>query len=214
MKVYPLFLVGLEQRRCVVVGGDAEAERKVAGLLAADASVTLIAPQATNPLMEHAASGRVSWVRRRYRQGDFEGAFLVIVTEKDEATRAATASEAASEGALINVVDDVAHCNFIAGSVVRRGPLVVSISTSGCAPALAVRLREKLERELGEEYAEFLERLGRLREPLAALDFETRRALWYRLVDSDAVAQIRAGRPDLARERIDRVVAEATAARR
>lgn len=192
MKVYPLFLVGLEQRRCVVVGGDAEAERKVHGLLEADAQVTIVAETATDPLMEHAAGGRVSWVRRRYQPGDLRSAFLVIVTEKDEATRAATALEAKSEGALINVVDDVPHCNFIAGSVVRRGPLVVSISTSGCAPALAVRLRERFERELGPEYAEFVEWLGQLREPLAPLDFETRRKLWYRLVDSNALQQIAA----------------------
>ncbi len=212
MKVYPLFLVGLDRRRSVVVGGDAEAERKVDGLLACAASVTVVAARPTPRLRDHAACGRLEWIERDYRSGDLRGAFLVIVTDRDEDVRAAAAAEAQREGALVNVVDDVPRSGFVAGSVVRRGPLVVAISTSGCAPALAVRLRQRLERELGPEYGEFLECMGRLRRPLARLDFETRRELWYRLVDSEAIDDLRAGRKRSARRRIARIVSAASTA--
>ena len=208
MKPYPLFLIGLEERRCVVIGGGPEAEYKVKGLLACDASVTLIAAEVTETLERHAEKGRLGWIRRDYQCGDLRAAFLVIATPADPETNARIYREAEEEGALVNVMDDTQHCNFIAGSVVRRGPLVVSISTSGCAPALAVRLRERFEREFGPEYADFLELLAELRDPLAGAvpEFEQRRALWYRLVDSDVLDLFRAGQRQRARERVGEIV--------
>ena len=105
-------------------------------------------------------------------------------------------------------MDDVEHCDFIAGSVVRRGPLTVAISTGGCAPALAVRLREWLQRELGPEYATFLEMMRTVREPMARryADFDERRTRWYELVDSDIIEHLRAGRTEVARGRLAQLI--------
>ena len=88
-----------------------------------------------------------------------------------------------------------------------RGDLTVAISTGGKAPAVAVRLRQHLEREIGEEYAQFLEIAGTLRAPLAQKypDFETRKKLWYEVVDSDVLALLRAGNETGARERITEI---------
>jgi siroheme synthase (precorrin-2 oxidase/ferrochelatase) len=47
----------------------------------------------------------------------------------------------------------------------RQGALTIAISTNGCAPALAVRLRQQFERTFGPEYATFLDWLQALREP-------------------------------------------------
>ncbi len=134
---------------------------------------------------------------------------MVIVEGREAGVNGRTWEEAQAEGTLINVMDDTEHCNFIAGSVLRQGALTVALSTSGCAPALAVRLRERLQRELGPEYAAFLELMSELRKPLAEryTDFEERRALWYELVDSDIIDHLRAGRPDLARQSAERIVA-------
>ncbi|MFQ5911825.1 MAG: bifunctional precorrin-2 dehydrogenase/sirohydrochlorin ferrochelatase [Nitrospinota bacterium] len=210
MKVYPVFLMGLNEKRCVVVGGGREAERKVGGLLDCDAAVTVISSEATGRLRKWAEEGTVLWVQRQYERGDLCGAFLVIATGGDADVNKRISEEAEGEGALFNATDDPAHCNFIAGSVMRQGPLAIAISTSGCAPALAVRIREKLEREFGPEFAAFLELMEELREPLATCypDFETRRALWYELVDSDVIDHLRDGRSDLARERVAEIVGE------
>jgi siroheme synthase-like protein len=208
VKSYPVFLVGLERRRTVVVGGDAEALRKVEGLLDCDAAVEIVAPEPVAGLRELARAGRLRWIAREYRRGDLAGAFLVIATVRDAGTRAAVYAEAQAEGALVNVVDDVPHCSFIAGSVVRRGPLAVAIGTGGAAPALAVRLRERLERELGPEYDRLLGWLAALREPVVRRwpDFEERRRRWYAVVDSDALGLLRAGEEDRARRRIERLL--------
>ena len=106
------------------------------------------------------------------------------------------------------MVDDTPRCNFIAPSILRKGDLTIAISTSGKAPALAVRLKERLQRELGPEYDRFLELAGELREPLARHipDFETRKALWYELVDSDILDVLAQGNNAAAREIISRVV--------
>ena len=204
LKTYPLFLIGLDRRRCVVLGGGEEAEHKVDGLLACDARVTLIAAEVTDALRHHVDLGRIEWVERDYQPGDLRGAFLAIAAGFDHELNAAAWQEAEAERVLMNAADDVEHCSYIAGSVVRRGPLAVAISTGGCAPALAVRLRERLERMLGAEYDLFLRWMWDLRDVLARrhADFADRRRMWYRLVDSDILALLRRGRILQARRRL------------
>ena len=202
MDVYPIFLVGLEARRCLIIGGNPEAERKVAGLLDSNASVTLISTTLTEQLHTWVNEGLITWIARDYEPGDLQDVWMVIATEPDPAMIDQLWAEAQSRGVLINVVDDVAHSTFVAGSVVRQGPLTMSISTSGYAPTLAVRLRRQLEQEFGPEYAAFLELLRELRAPLAARypSLQERRALWARLLDSDILDLFRANQPDLARQ--------------
>ena len=102
----------------------------------------------------------------------------------------------------------------MAGSVVRRGALVIAISTSGHAPALSVRLREELEQRLGPEYALFLDLMGALRLPMATHypDFAERKARWYALVDGDVLDLLRQQRFAEARARIAELVGDAVAA--
>jgi len=202
MDVYPIFLVGLETRRCLVIGGGAEAQRKVSGLLESKAAVTVLSATLTEQLHTWADEGSITWMARPYEPGDLQDAWLVIVTECDAPMIAAIWEEAQARGVLLNVVDDVVHSTFVAGSVVRQGPLTLSISTSGYAPTLAVRLRRQLEREFGPEYAALLELLRELREPLAERypSVQERRALWARLLDSDILDLLRADQPDLARQ--------------
>ena len=92
------------------------------------------------------------------------------------------------------------YCSVIAPSIVKRGDLQIAISTSGSAPALAVRLRQRLERELGEHYAEFLDAARRLRRPLkeGIPDFEERRRRWYELVDSPVLQLLERGESEAA----------------
>jgi len=116
--------------------------------------------------------------------------------------------ETRERNVLVNTVDDVAHCDFIAPAVVRRGDLAVAISTDGKAPALAVRLRQRLESELGEEHARFLELAGSVRAPLARLlpDLAKRRDLWYRLLDSDILHLLRRGQEAAAIDRFEEIL--------
>ncbi|CAM3262935.1 precorrin-2 dehydrogenase/sirohydrochlorin ferrochelatase family protein [Rhodothermus bifroesti] len=214
MRVYPIFLSRLEGQRCVVFGGNAEAERKVAELLECGAEVVLISETATPRLQQWAQEGRLVWHVRNYQAGDLKGALLTIVAVTNPAATEPIWQEAQAERVLINAVDDVPHCTFVAGSVVRRGALVIAISTSGHAPALSVRLREALEGQLGPEYALFLDLMGALRIPMATHypNFAERKARWYTLVDADVLELLRQQRFAEAHARITEIVGPTVAA--
>lgn len=207
MTHYPVYL-DLQDRPCVVVGGCGLAEEKAKELLAAGARVTVISADLTPGLAELAVDGRIDVIARRVRRGDLRKAFLVVVVEPDPAVREAVWKETRERNALVNTVDDVPHCDFIAPAVVRRGDLAVAISTNGKAPALAVRLRQRLQSELGDEHARFLELAGSVRAPLAKLlpDLAARRDLWYRLIDSDVLHLLRRGEEAAAIARFEEIL--------
>ena len=163
MKTYPINLIGLETRRCVVVGGGAVAARKLAGLLAAGARVTVISPELSTEVESRAADRQITVLRRAYEPGDLSGAFLVIAATDDPPTNAAVWDEARQLGCLINAVDDPAHSNFILPAVVRRGEVNLAISTGGASPTLARRLREQLETQVGPEYGDLAGLMAELR---------------------------------------------------
>lgn len=212
MNYYPVFL-NLQGRRCVVIGGGMMAEGKVRGLLGAAAAVIVISPELTPCLRAWVDEGRIGHLTRTYQPGDLAGAFLAISATDDHDVNVRVWEEASARNLPVNVVDDTPHCNFIAPSILRRGDLTVAISTSGKAPALAVRLREQLEHLVGDEYARFLELAGTLRGPLAERypSFEQRKALWYRLVDSDVLVLLKHGDDAAARRRMTEIMGVAPA---
>ncbi len=204
---YPVYLQ-LQEQPCVVVGGGKIAQGKVEGLLSAHAHVTVISPTLTMRLQEMAEQSQIVYISRTYQPGDLAGAFLVICATDQSAINHQVWEEASANRQLVNVVDDTPHCNFIAPAILRKGDLTIAISTGGKAPALAVRLKEQLQKEIGPEHERFLELAGQLREPLAQHipDFETRKSLWYELMDSDALDLLARGEESAAVERISQVV--------
>jgi precorrin-2 dehydrogenase / sirohydrochlorin ferrochelatase len=204
---YPVY-IQLRDQPCVVIGGGRIAEGKVEGLLAAEAKVTVISPDLTQNLQELVEQKQLTYLARVYQPGDLAGAFMVICATDQVDINQQIWQEANSNHQLVNVVDDTPRCNFIAPSILRKGDLTIAISTSGKAPALAVRLKERLQRQIGPEYERFLELAGELREPLSQSvpDFETRKAIWYELVDSEILDVLAQGDEISAREIISRVV--------
>jgi uroporphyrin-III C-methyltransferase/precorrin-2 dehydrogenase/sirohydrochlorin ferrochelatase len=206
---YPVFL-NLRGRRAVVIGGGTVAEQKVLGLIAAGAHVTVVSPETTPRLAELAAGGGIDLRRRPYRTGDLAGAWLAIAGTDDRGANAQVWAEAEREGVLLNAVDDLDHCSFIAPAIHREGDITVAVSTSGKSPALAARLRRRVARLVGPAEARLCDLLGELRPELAAHvpDARARTALWYRIVDSDVIEFVRRGDVDGARERIEELVDE------
>jgi siroheme synthase-like protein len=192
----------------VVIGGGKIAEDKVKGLLAAGGRVTVVSPDLTAHLQKLVERNEITHIARHYQPGDLAGAFLVICATDQTEINHQVWQEASAHGQLVNVVDDTPRCNFIAPAILRNGDLTIAISTAGKAPALAVRLKERLQQEIGPEYERFLELAGQLREPLArhVPDFETRKALWYELVDSDTLNLLAQGDEPAAMETISQIV--------
>ncbi len=166
METYPVCLVSLDRCRSIVIGGGEVATRKIKALLEAGAQVTVISPEFESDIFQISKDTALTMIQRPYQEGDLKGAFLVIsATDSPEINRAVW-EEASQLGCLVNVVDDPQHSNFIVPAVVRRGEVIVAISTGGASPALARRLRERLESWLQPAYGELAVLLAELRPEL------------------------------------------------
>jgi precorrin-2 dehydrogenase/sirohydrochlorin ferrochelatase len=191
---YPLALTNLARVRCVVVGGGAVAERKAGDLLAGGARPVVISPTLTAALGAWVAAGRVEHLARLYQEGDLAGAFLAVAATGDRAANAAVAAEGQRLGILVNVADDPSAGNFHTVAAVRRGELLLAVSTGGAGPALSARIRRELAERYGDEYARLLDMLRALRSgPARDLPHERRAQLWQRLVSDEVLGWLRDG---------------------
>jgi precorrin-2 dehydrogenase/sirohydrochlorin ferrochelatase len=195
---YPAILM-LDGRLGVVIGGGAVGERKVRTLLEAGARVKVITEQTSSRLRQLADDDKIELHVRRYERGDLKGAAVVIASTDEREINQAIYEEAVDEGIPVNVVDDPPHCTFIAPSIVRRGDLMIAISTGGTNPAMAVRIRERLEKEFGPEYEQYFDLIKRLKSEVDLAPTQQARAdAWYRVVDSDVLDLVREGKVDQA----------------
>jgi siroheme synthase-like protein len=128
-----------------VVGGGLVALRKVESLLDYDAAITVVAPEAHEKLEYHAKRGRITLERREYQSPEASRYGLVISATDDGELNARVHEDARGAGALVNVVDDPSHCDFIFPAVLRRDCLTTAISTDGKAPFVSGHLRMVLE---------------------------------------------------------------------
>jgi siroheme synthase-like protein len=149
---YPVFL-NIARKKSVVVGGGQVALRKVQTLLEHRANVTVISPELCPGLAGLAESGRVQAHRKPFQPGDLRGALMAVAATDDADINVRVAEEARREAVLINVVDDAENSDFIVPTSLRRGDMTIAVSTSGRSPALARKIRTRLERDFGDEYA-------------------------------------------------------------
>jgi precorrin-2 dehydrogenase / sirohydrochlorin ferrochelatase len=207
MRYYPVFL-DIARRLCVVVGGGAVAERKVARLLACGASVEVIGRSLTPALAVLKGEGKIVHRAVDYHGDRIRGAFLVIGATDDASVNERIARDARLQGILVNIVDDPGRCDFILPSVVEQGDLAIAVSTGGKSPALAKKLKTELEGAYGPEYATLLAILGDLRDRVIAggRPSAENRELFEAVVSSDILHHIRAGRW----ERVEGLIRELT----
>lgn len=205
MEYYPVNL-DIKKRKCLVVGGGRVGTRKVLTLLDCGARVTVVSPDATEKLIELANTGEITLEKREYRETDLDGIFLVIGTTDNEELNHQISIAAEKHNMLCNIADRPKVCNFILPSIVNRGDLTISISTSGKSPALAKKLRMELEEQFGNEYAELLRLMGAIREKLLKQKHEpeAHKHLFEQLISRNLVDMIR----DTRKKEIDSLLCE------
>jgi len=187
----------LTGRRCLVVGGGDIGLDKIEGLLACDASVVLVAPDAIEPLQALASEGSIAWRQRTYEPADLEGTFMAIACTNDTDVNIAVFDDAERRAMLVNIVDVPPLCNFILPAIVRTGPLAIAISTAGASPALAKRMKAEVSGLFGEEYARLAIMLNDARGWAKGTlpTYQDRKAFFEGIVNGepDPVALLRAG---------------------
>ena len=206
MRYYPIFL-DIKDKPCVVIGGGNVAERKVISLLDAGARVVVISPVLTPALKKLVREKIINYCPKPYEDGDLKGFFLAYSATDNSSVNRKVFNEAKREGILLNVVDVPKLCNFIVPSVVDRGDLLIAISTSGKSPAMAKKIRQRLEKEFGREYAIFLNIMGKVRAKLLtrSKESDTNKRMFEKLVNSPLLEWIKKGE----KEKVDRFLKEA-----
>jgi precorrin-2 dehydrogenase/sirohydrochlorin ferrochelatase len=184
MGYFPIFLE-MNGRRCVVIGGGAVAERKIAGLLEAGAKVAVISFDITDTIARWSKEKLISFVARRYRTGDLAGFQLAFAATDDPEVNTAVYNDGRQCGVWVNSADDPTHCDFILPSVLRRGNLTVAVSTSGTSPALARTIREELELYFTEEYEQLAKLAAEVRDELRAHSLSAPFETWRRALSGE-----------------------------
>ena len=192
--LFPAFLK-LDGRESLVVGAGRVGQSKIEGLLATGAAITVVSPRATGTVEAWARASRLRWRAREFQPSDLEGIFLAVVATSLPELNERVFQEARRQRVLCNVVDDPARCDFYYPAVVRRGALQIAVSTNGRSPALAQRLRKKLEREFNPAYEAWTEELGRERQRLFAepMDPGERRRLLHKIASSESLERFCSG---------------------
>lgn len=165
MRYYPVFL-DMVGKPAVVIGGGRIALQKIEGLVEAGADVTVISPDILPTIDEYVKAGKVKHIRRVYKPGDLEGYVIAFAATDDGVNNAAVREEGRQRRVWVNAVDDPPNCDFIMPGIIRRGELIVAISTSGLSPAMARKAREQVEECLTEEDAALLDLAAEVRQEL------------------------------------------------
>jgi precorrin-2 dehydrogenase/sirohydrochlorin ferrochelatase len=190
--------------RCVVIGVMPVREGKVEALLAGGATdVCVIAEEPASLLNVLAGHDRVSVEMRGWKEEDLDGAFLAVAHDPDAAERARIAAAARERHVLVNLVDDIEASDWAWPAVVRRGRLVLAAGTGGASPALARRVRQRLNDQYGEEWGELTEILADVRERTkeSLPDLRERMRLWREALDlTEAETMVREGRGEELRQ--------------
>lgn len=183
---YPIML-DIRNKKCKVIGGGRVAERKVVSLIAHGAAVEVISPLVSDKLQEYYDQGKIDLKQRQYIYGDLEDSYLVYAATDDENVNQTCLKECREKEIFLNVVDSPEMCDFIVPANINRGHLNINISTNGKSPMLSKRIKQELEKLFPEEYKEYLDILGELRDKVKkeVNDISKRREIFYNLVYSD-----------------------------
>ena len=208
--IYPVGLV-VKGRRCLVVGGGRVAARKIGGLLACGAAVTVVAPEVHVAIGELTASGVIAAIDesplevhiRPYAPGEAAQYLLVIAATGDVAVDDAVHRDAQSAGVWVNVADNPARCSFVLPAVARDGSVSIAVSTAGASPALAVWLRDLVVEALGPGIGDLAALLGEGRRRVHDQGGSTESIDWRRLLEGPLPDLVRGGHMDQARAELD-----------
>ena len=204
MRTLPIML-NLAGRQAVIVGGGPVALHKVRALRQAGAAIRLVAPE----IVEGADLAGIEVIRRPWQAEHLRGAVVVFACTDDRQCNARIVREARRLGALANAADQPEDCDFLVPAIVADGDVVIAVSTGGTAPALAVRLRDRLASAMADRIGQFAALLGTIRLELKSQvpDPARRRAILAELADEPTYRCFASGGEPAVRTRLEAILA-------
>ncbi|MDP6624903.1 MAG: bifunctional precorrin-2 dehydrogenase/sirohydrochlorin ferrochelatase [Nitrospinota bacterium] len=204
---YPV-LLDLKGKRCVVIGGGKVAQRKVTSLVKANAKVTVVSPDLTKSLRQMAERKKIHYINDCFKKKYVKEAFLIIGAANNPEVNHHVFEATSKVNKLVNIVDSPDKCNYIVPSVIKRGDLLISVSTGGKSPALAKKIRKELEKQFGKAYGDFLLLMEELRHKVFTQfqDTKYRNKIFQALVDSEILDLFEKGRKQEAKKKAEKIM--------
>ena len=164
-KLYPYYpaFIDIENKKVFVAGGGQVAKRKVEAFIEFGAKVNVLSLSLCPELEQLSKNGRINFLGSEFHESHLDGMLIVVAATDDKKFNRKLSVIAKKRGILVNAVDQPEDCNFIVPSMVRRGSLLMAVSTCGKSPALAKKIRSDLETVFDDSYSIYLELLGNLR---------------------------------------------------
>jgi precorrin-2 dehydrogenase/sirohydrochlorin ferrochelatase len=207
MHYYPINL-NLNGKKCVIIGGGEVAERKAGTILSAGGEVFVISPNLTAELLAMAEKGMLVWQKRIYQTGDMniEDFFAAVCATDNAEVNLSAAQEAKQKKILVDMADNMPMSDFTVPAHVRRGDLIIAVSTGGKSPAFAREIRKEISAAYGEEYGTYLELIAKMRSEMknALPEPKDRETFWRHGLDREALSLLREGKTDEAKEKLER----------
>ncbi len=192
---YPVCL-DIKKKNCLVVGGGRVGARKALTLARCGARVTVVSPVFSDifKVTENEKYDLIL-IESAYRPEYLEDKFIVIAATSESRVNTRIGTDARKKNILCNIIDCPDASDFIVPSIVHRGDLIITVSTSGTSPAFAKKLKKELEKQFGKEYADFLFLMGRIRKKLLADTHapETHSPIFRDLIKNNLLAAIERG---------------------
>ncbi len=193
MKYYPI-LLDIKDKNCLVVGAGPVGARKAAGLDRCGARVFVVS-RVFSDRFKDADMQSVTCRKKEYDPNDLCGMSLVFAATDNQVLNQKIKTDAAKENILCNVADAPGSSNFILPSIIRRGDLILAVSTCGASPALAKNIRQDLEKLFGPEYEKMLQVMGNIRKRLLSRGHapQEHKKIFYTLIEAGMLELIKTG---------------------
>ena len=179
---YPINLK-IDDMKVVIIGGGKVAYRKCTNFLAFNKKVLVVSNDFIEEFNE--IKNQIEMIRDNYNEKYIKDAFVVIAATNNKEVNKHIGMYCREHGKLVNVVDDAELSNFTVPSFVKRGDLLLSVSTGGKSPSLSSKIRKDLEETYDESYEEYVDLLGEARQKIIknTEDIKERRKKLKELLD-------------------------------
>ena len=158
--LYPINLE-LKDINITIIGGGDAAYRKCKNFLDFGKSVRVVSPKFIDEF--ELIKNDVELIYDEYKEEYIKDSFIVVAGTNNKEINKNIGIYCRECGKLVNVVDDIELSNYTVPSYVKRGDLLISISTGGKSPSLSSKIKKELEEKYDDSYEEYINILGEIR---------------------------------------------------
>ncbi|PBI44496.1 precorrin-2 dehydrogenase/sirohydrochlorin ferrochelatase family protein [Clostridioides difficile] len=158
--LYPINLK-LDELDVVIIGGGEIAYRKCKNFLEFNKNVTIVSKQILKKFYD--LKGNIKIIKDDYKEIYIKDASVIIAATNNRELNMEIGLYCRAKNKLVNVVDNIEISNFTVPSYIKRGDLLISVSTGGKSPSLSSKIKKEIEEIYTEDYEEYLNVLGDIR---------------------------------------------------